>query len=101
PAAAPADLEQREAALERRGEALARVADELADQRLHLAEQAERLLLTHQAWCAERAAVTQEFEQLGPQLLEREQELDRRDQDLRAAWGRLRGESEALAAQRL
>src|SRR5207237_3837976 len=48
PAAGPADLEQREADLERRGEVLARVAGELADQRLHLAEQAERLLLTHQ-----------------------------------------------------
>jgi hypothetical protein len=96
--ARPVDPEQREAALAQRGAVLARVADELADQRLHLAEQAERLLLAHQTWCADRVAAMQDLEQLGARLPEREQELARRDDDLRKQQVRLRAEAEALAA---
>src|SRR5436190_19556510 len=97
----PVDPEQREAVLAQRGAVLARVADELADQRLHLAEQAERLVVTHQAWCADRAAAMQELEQLGSRLHEREQELARRDDELRNEQAQLRAEAGVLAALRL
>ena len=88
-------------AAQRRGQTLAHVAAELADQRLLLAEQAERLLLAHQGWCAERAAAVQELEALGEQLGVREQQVDRREQDLRTARDRLKAETQALAVQKL
>lgn len=53
-------------------------AAELADQRLHLAEQFERLLWARQRWQEQREAVAAELESLGLRLEERERQLEAR-----------------------
>src|SRR5207248_6459930 len=98
-------------ALEHRAETLARVAAELADQRLLLAEQAQRLLKSQEDWIAERAAALRELTEVGTRLQAQEQELALRvhavetaEERVRAARGglahlRLRMEAERVRAQ--
>jgi hypothetical protein len=88
-------------ALERRAETLARVAAELADQRLLLAEQAQRLLKCQEEWIAERAAVLRELTEVGTRLQVQEQEVALRAHAVETADERVRGAKASLAQARL
>jgi pSer/pThr/pTyr-binding forkhead associated (FHA) protein len=55
---------------------LEQLAEELADQRLHLAEQWERLVQAQHEWCREHEAATVEWEAIGQRLAAREQVLE-------------------------
>jgi pSer/pThr/pTyr-binding forkhead associated (FHA) protein len=61
------------------------LAGRVADQRLHLAEQFERLAWLQLGWAQDREAAVAELEALGARLLEREQALAQREQGLRAS----------------
>lgn len=95
------DLEQRETAIDRRAEALARVADELNDQRMHLTEQAERLVRTQQQWHSDRNEALRDLETICVRFQGRELDLDRRVRELGAARIRLQAEYESVTQARL
>jgi len=82
---------------------LHKLVAELADQRLHLAEQCERLLRAQQRWQENRDAIVAELETVGMRLQEREQTLTARECQLQTAEyeGRQRREQQALARQHL
>jgi DNA repair exonuclease SbcCD ATPase subunit len=90
-----------EQALEQRTETLARVAAELADQRLLLAEQAQRLVKCQEEWIAERAAALGELTEVGTRLQKQEQELTLRAHAVETAEERIRATRAALAQARL
>lgn len=90
-----------DAASEKRRQTLARVADELADQRLHLAEQIERLVRTQHEWHAGRTAALNDVEAIATSLEARELDLDRRARELQAARAAVQTEADALAQVRL
>jgi hypothetical protein len=92
---------EREGILQRRTEQLAGVADELADQRLHLAEQIERMLLTQQAWHADRMAALRDLEIFANRFEARELDLDRRDRELQSARASVHAEYRMAAQLRL
>ena len=68
-------LRQAEAELQQRVAALEKLSGKLSDQRLHLAEQSERLLQAQQSWQQDRANAATELEKVSLGLHEREQEL--------------------------
>jgi hypothetical protein len=88
-------------ALQRRAETLARVAVELADQRLLLAEQAQRLVKAQEEWIAERAAALRELTEVGTKLQVQEQEVSLRAHAVDTAEERVRATRAALAHGRL
>jgi hypothetical protein len=59
---------------------LERLAADLADQRLQLAEECERLVLTQEAWRQEHQGVLEELEAVGARLQERELEVMLREE---------------------
>jgi pSer/pThr/pTyr-binding forkhead associated (FHA) protein len=61
---------------------LQQVSGDLADQRLHLLEQMERLVRTHEAWQHQREAAAAEMEAVARRLDGREQALGEREQTL-------------------
>jgi hypothetical protein len=87
--------------LQKRAESLARVAEELSDQRLHLAEQVERLLRTQQEWHAERTGALRDLELFATSFEARELDLDRRSRELHAANVSARSQLQTLAQVRL
>src|SRR5207253_11125028 len=101
PAIPAAGLEHQEAVIQRRAETLIRVADELADQRLHLAEQVERLLRTQQQWHADRMAALHDLEVIGNRFEARELELDRQGRELQAQRAAVQAEHQAAGQYRL
>jgi pSer/pThr/pTyr-binding forkhead associated (FHA) protein len=97
----PADAEDSFAAdWQRRLMLLETLAAELADQRLHLAEQFERLLLARQRWHDERQEVAAELERGVLSLQERERRLDAREQALAPTEAMLRQRREEAAQVR-
>jgi hypothetical protein len=70
--------------------ALEALAAELTDQRLHLLEQAERLIRAREEWRSETAATLADLEEAGRRLEERERQLEPRDRHLAAAEAELR-----------
>jgi hypothetical protein len=96
----PASVDQ-DASLQKRAESLARVAEELSDQRLHLAEQVERLLRTQQQWHSDRTAALRDLELFASRFEAREIDLDRRSRELHSAKTRLQMELQAIAQARL
>lgn len=104
---ARAELDQREALvaeteneIQERVAALERLAGELADQRLYLAEQAERLARAQQQWEQERGATAAELETVRSQLHEQAEALALREQSLADAEAGLRQRLEAAATTR-
>jgi pSer/pThr/pTyr-binding forkhead associated (FHA) protein len=61
------------------------LAGTVADQRLHLAEQFERLAWLQLGWAQDREEAVAGLEVLGARLLAREQTLDQREEGLRAS----------------
>jgi hypothetical protein len=61
------------------------LASKVADQRLHLAEQLERLAWLQLGWAQDREAAVTELETLGARLQEREQAIMQREQGLAAS----------------
>ncbi|HEX4589264.1 MAG TPA: hypothetical protein VH120_05010 [Gemmataceae bacterium] len=101
PAVTATGLEQREAQVQRRAETLALVSDDLADQRLHLAEQVERLLLTQQLWHADRTAALRDLDTFAVRFEARELELDRRGRELQSTRAAVQDEYLAAGQMRL
>jgi hypothetical protein len=93
-------LREVEAGLQQRVSALEAIAGDLADQRLHLAEQCQRLVQTQQAWEQERDAMAIQLERLGFHLHEREQTLAGRERALSAVEGSLHQRHEEVAQLR-
>jgi hypothetical protein len=87
--------------LQKRAEALALVAEELSDQRLHLAEQVERLLRMQQQWHADRSATLRDLELFAVRFEARELDLDRRTREVQAMKAAVRSELQAAAHARL
>lgn len=69
---------------------LERIAGELADQRSHLAEQWERLLLVQQRWQQHYQSLVRELESAGRHMLEREHLIQTREHALESAEERMR-----------
>jgi hypothetical protein len=90
----PADLgaEQRE-----RLTVLEALAEALADQRLHLLEQAARLVRARDEWCAEQTAALAGLEAATRRLQWREEQIEPRDRALGEAEAELRRRGEAMA----
>jgi hypothetical protein len=77
--------------------ALETLAEELADQRLHLIEQAARLVWAREEWRAEIAAALADLEEAGRRLRERETQIEPRDRALADAEADLRRRGESAA----
>src|SRR5262249_38136989 len=101
PAAYVDGLEQREALVQRRDPGVAPGPAETAGQRLHLAEQVERLLRTQQQWHADRTAALRDLETIGTRFEARELDLDRQTRDLHAARAAVQAEAETVTQLRL
>jgi hypothetical protein len=97
----PTAPSEQEATLQQRAEALAHIADELADQRLHLAEQVELLLLAQQQWHADRTAALRDLDLIGSRFEARELELDRRSREVQAAATAVQAEFQSASQTRL
>jgi hypothetical protein len=78
-----------EAGLQQRVQALEAIAGDLADQRMHLAEQSQRLVQMQQHWQQERDAMAEQLENIGLRLQEREQVVAARERSLSAVEGTL------------
>ena len=80
---------------------LERIAGDLADQRAHLAEQWQRLLLVQQHWQQHYQALVRELEAAGRHLLERDRGIKVREQGLESAEKGIRlRQRDALELQR-
>lgn len=79
---------------------LERLADVVAGQKLYLAEQCCRLRELHERWRDDHRDLVAELERLGARLLEREQELDIREQALEALTVTVKQRHETAAQER-
>jgi hypothetical protein len=93
-------LRELEAGWQQRVAAVEAIVGDLADQRLHLAEQCQRLVQTQQTWEQERDAAAAQLEKLAAHLHEREQTLAGRERALSAVEGSLHQRHEEVAQLR-
>jgi hypothetical protein len=97
-APAPARAQPEVGAAEReRLAGLEELAERLADQRLHLLEQAERLVRAEEEWRTLQAAALAELEEEAGRLQRREEQMEPRDRALAEAEAELRQRDEAAA----
>jgi len=76
------------------------LAGDLADQRLRLAEQWERFLLTQQTWHAEHASFFPQLEEAARRLEDREKKIVEQEEGLAAAAAALREQQQGLSRLR-